>query len=189
MKKKKNTLKENPLIKDIKMNKKAKIKNVTSDDENEIKRFVIIILVIAVIMGIIYGITELFNNKKDSDTVDVIDGQINYDKVAVGTILNRPYDEYYVMVYDSTSKEAVKYSAMMTTYKGKTEEEPLKIYYCDLNNSLNKKYYNVNEDNKSNKKAQKVEDFDFGDLTLLHIKKGKITEYIEDYKTIQEKLK
>lgn len=188
MKKKKNALKENPMM-GSKKNKKIKVNNVVSDDENEIKRFIFIILGIAVIMGIIYGITELVASKKDDDAVEVVKGSINYDKVSVGTLLNRPYDEYYVLVYDSESKEAVKYSAMMTTYKEKDEEDSLKIYYCDLGNSLNKKYYNVNEDNKSNKKAQKVEDFDFGDLTLLHIKDGKVSEYIEDYKTIQEKLK
>ena len=185
MKKKKNALKENPLM-GSKKNKKINIDSVVSDDENEIKRFIFIILGIAVIMGIIYGVTELVEKKKESDTVEVVDGEINYDIVSVGTILNRPYDEYYVLVYDGESPEAVKYSAMITSYKG--SEDPEKIYYCDLGNSLNKKYYNVNNDNKS-KNAQKTEDFDFGNLTLLHIKGGKITEYIEDYKSIQEKLK
>ena len=58
-----------------------------------------------------------------------------------------------------------------------------------MNNKLNNTYYNVGGDNKSNPKATKVEDFDFGDLTLLKISKGKIVEYLEDYEIIKEKLK
>ena len=189
---KKKTLKENPMIKSSKKGKKVKLNSVTSssEDENIARNFVFIIVFIALIVGIAYGATALFKKDKD-DTVDLVKGSINYDKVVVGTLLNRPYDEYYVLAYDSEASEAVKYSAMITTYKEKEddEEDNLKIYFLDLNNELNKKYYNVGEDNKSNKNAKKIEDLDFGDLTLLHIKKGEITEYIEDYKTIQEKLK
>ncbi len=183
---KKKTLKENPMIKS---NKKVRLNSVTSssEDDNIVRNFVFIIVFIAVIVGVAYGATALFKKDKD-DTVDLVKGSINYDKVVVGTLLNRPYDEYYVLAYDSEASEAVKYSAMITTYKG-ADEDNLKIYFLDLNNELNKKYYNVGEDNKSNKNAKKIEDLDFGDLTLLHIKKGEITEYIEDYQTIQEKLK
>ena len=118
------------------------------------------------------------------------EGEINYDKVIVGTILNRDANEYYVLVYNSTDVSASKYSNLISQHKAKSSEKNyVDIYFCDLDNKLNASYYNVNNDNKSNPKATEVSDFDFGDLTLLHIKKGKIVEYIEDYKTIQEKLK
>lgn len=187
---KKKTLKENPLIKSDKKGKKVKINSLesASEDENVIRNFIFIIIFIVILAGIAYLTSEVFK-KDEKDTVELVEGAINYDKVVVGTMLNRPYDEYYVLAYDSEEAEAVKYSAMITTYKGSDDEDKLKIYFLDLSNELNKKYYNVNDDNKSNKNAQKIEDLDFGDLTLLHIKKGKITEYLEDYKTIQEKLK
>lgn len=162
-----------------------------TEDENLIRNFIILVVVIAIIIGIVYFAAEFFKKEPKYER-EVTAGSINYDKLSVGMILNRPYDEYYVLVYDSTSPEAIKYSTIMSMYINAEEEDSknhIKIYYCDLDNDLNKSYYNVGNDNESNPNAKKIEDFDFGDLTLIKIKKGKVVEYVEDYKTIQEKLK
>ena len=180
-------MKENPMFKSS--NKKVRgIGGTATEEENEVKRFIIIVLIIGLFVGVIYGLTEIFKKDevKEEEKQDVT---ISYDKITVGTLLNRPYDEYYVLAYDSEENRAVEYSAMLTQYKSNSKEEDyIKIYFLDLNNGLNKKYYNVNEDNKSNPDAKEIEDLDFGNLTLLYIKAGKIKEYIEDYKTIQKKL-
>ncbi len=184
----KRSIKENPLIK----SKKAGIKgNSGSEEGNEIIKFVIIIAILVVLVGGIYGLTLLFSKDNNEYKYEVKEGKINYDTVNVGTILNRQDNEYYVLVFDSTNYKASEYSTVMSLYNDKKNDDNsklIKMFYCDLNDELNKKYYNVNNDNKSNPKASKVSDFDFGDITLLHVKKGKITEYIEDYKTIQQKL-
>lgn len=176
-------LKENPIMGE--QNKVRNI-NISDGDNNEIKTFIIIIIVIAILTGIIYGITELLKKEEKNENL-VTSGVINYEKVSVGTILNRPYEEYYVLIYDGDSKDAVLYSTLLTKYMQKSNSKDyIKAYYCDLSNSLNNKYYNVNNDGKSNKNANKIEDFDFGDLTLIKIKNGKIESYIEEYKTIKE---
>lgn len=178
-------LKENPLMSDGKNTKRIN-KGFVSEEENEVKTFIIIVLVIALLAGIIYFVTDYFKNKDEADT-NTTTASINYDKVSVGMFLNRPYENYYILVYDSESADAIKYSTLISLYKQKSDAK--KIYFCDLNNSLNNKYYNVNNDNKSNPEAKEIKDLDFGDLTLLEIKNGKIVKYIEDYTTIQEKLK
>ncbi len=184
----KKQVKENPMFKN---QKKVKVKsNLGSapEDENEIKSFIIILVVIVVIVGVIYGVTELL--KKDepaSDSSNVTEGKIDYTKVSVGTMLNRPYDEYYVLAYDSDTTDAILYSTMMTSYSNK--EKGLKIYFLDLNNKLNASYYNKNGDGKSNPKAKNIDELNFGDLTLIKVKKGKITNYIEGYDKIKETLK
>lgn len=182
-------VKENPIMDNSKKIKRLKGSNFVSEEENEVKTFFIIIAVIAIIAGGIYFVTELLSDKNEIDPNAITAGSINYNKVSVGTILNRPYDNYYVLVYDSNSSEAVKYSNMMNLYMQKDEKNIKKIYFCDLSNALNSKYYNVNEDDKSNPNAKKIEDLDFGDLTLLEIKNGKIVNYLESYTSIHEKLK
>lgn len=181
-------MKENPMFK----NSNKKIRGLgggATEEENEVKRFIIIVIVIGLFVGVIYGLTEIFKKDEEKETEDNSSVTISYDKLTVGTLLNRPYDEYYVLAYDSDANKAIEYSAIISQYKSKsTEKDYVKIYFLDLNNGLNKKYYNVNEDNKSNPNAKKIEDLDFGDLTLLCIKDGKIKEYIEDYTTIQKKL-
>lgn len=187
MKKENKKEKINPMVKNQKNIKNIKVKSSSvSDDENVVKKLIIITIVIAVIIGIVYGVTELV--KKDEKIEDTsVAGEINYDKVSAGTILNRPYDEYYVLIYDADDTKAVLYSTILTKYMN--EEDSLKIYFCDLGNKLNSQYHNVNNDNLSNPNASKVEDFDFGDLTLIKVKKGKIVKYIEDLEEIKEILK
>ncbi len=182
---KKKQVKENPLFNN---SKEIKMHGFNSDEEdNLVKKFIIIVLVIALLAVIIYFVSEIF--KKDTETNDneVQAGVIDYSVVSVGTILNRPYDNYYVMVYPKESDDAFRYSMLISSYTNK--EDAKKIYFCDLDNALNKEYYNVNNDNISNPKAKKISEFDFGDATLLEIKNGEIVNYIEDYTTIQEKLK
>lgn len=174
----------NPLIKGQKKIKNIKFDNSgTNGDENVLKKLIIIVIVIAAIIGIVYGITELIK-KSPETSKEVVEGEINYNKVSVGTILNRPYSEYYVLVYNADDTNAVLYSTILTKYMNKEKND--KIYFCDLANQLNAPYYNVNNDNKSNPKATKIEDLDFGDLTLIKVSKGKITKYIEDLEKIKE---
>lgn len=167
--------------------KNIKINIPNTDDENVIKKLIIIIAVIVVVAAVVYATTELLG-KKETETNEpgVIAGEINYDKVSVGTILNRADAHYYVMVYNGEEADAMLYSTILTKYAAK--EDSLKIYYCDLNNKLNSSYYNVNNDNVSNTNPKKTEEFDFGDITLLEIKNGKITKYLEDLEAIKKQL-
>lgn len=184
----KKQVKENPKFKEVKKIKNIKSAGMNSSEEgNEIKSFIIIITIIVVLIGVIYGVTELLKKKDNEPESKITEGKIDYDKVSVGTLLNRPYDEYYVMVYNSSDTEAVLYSTILSKYAKK--EKGLKIYFCDLDNKLNASYYNVNNDGKSNPKAKSISELNFGDLTLIKVKNGKITNYIEDYDKIKETLK
>ena len=175
--------KKNPLIKD---QKRIRSINVGSEDENEIRKFIIIIVVIVVLVGIVYAITEL--TKKDTKSnEEVVTGEIDYNTLSIGMLLNRPEKEYYVIIYDAENPDAILYSAMINKYDAKTSK--LKLYYCDLGNALNNKYYNVGSDNKSNPNATGIDELDLGDLTLIKVKDGKITKYVENIDEIKQILK
>ena len=187
MKKKTKKEKINPLVMEQKQIKNIKVDNSSvENDENVIKSMTIITCIIVVLIAIVYGVTELLKEKPE-EVKEVVAGNINYDKVSVGMLLNRPYDEYYVLVFNSEDSKAILYSTVLTQYLQK--EEKKKIYFCDLNNNLNSPYYNVNNDDKSNPKATKIEDLDFGEITLLKIKNNKINKYIENLDEIKEVLK
>ena len=177
----------NPIMGSQKTVKKIKMKeNHDTEDENVVKKFIIITIVIAVLIAIVYGVTELIKGKEETKKSE-ISGKINYDKASVGTILNRPYEEYYVLVYSADNNDAVLYSTMLTKYmKNKENKDYVKIYFCDLANSLNSSYYNVGNDNKSNPDAKTTKEFDFGDLTLIKVKNNKISKYIEDLDEIKK---
>ena len=100
-------------------------------------------------------------------------------------IFNRPYDEYFVMVYDSSDNDAMIYSSLISKYSQK--EDSLKIYYCDLSNKLNKEF--VSSDGTTNSNAKSVSEFKFGQVTLIKVRNGKIVSYIENIDTIKSALK
>lgn len=187
---KKSKEKINPVIKNQKEFKNIKMNSAKDiEDENSIKTLIIIIIIIAILIGIVYGATEILK-KEPKPTNEITKGNINYDKTTIGTILNRPYDEYYVLIYNSEDNDAVLYSTILTKYmKNSNKKDYIKIYYCDLSNKLNEPYYDVDNDNISNQNVSKIEEFDLGDLTLIKVKNGKITQYIEDLEKIKENLK
>ena len=173
----------------IKNNKSKKLKNekVLNDNEIEIRNFFIILVVVVVIVVGLYFLSSLIVGKRDTNISNetIQKGKIDYEIVSVGTILNRPYSDYYVMVYDSEDTNAVYYSSLFGNYSDK--EDGLKIYYCDLNSPLNSDY--VSENGEGNPNVNTTEDFSFGKITLLRVQNGRITSYIEDLDSIASELK
>lgn len=160
-----------------KSSKKIKQEKILSEEGETLRRFLIIFGVIIVIVIGIYVVTAVLTDKDDkTDSLEntVEETKIDYNIVNVGMILNRnQYDHYYVMVYDGSGINAMYYSAVITNYISK--KDSTKIFYCDLGNALNKDYASE----KSNPYAKTIEEFAFGEVTLLEIEKGKITNYVE----------
>ena len=176
----------NDNVKIKKDKKKLNIDKIESDESKEVKRFIIILLSIIVVVLAVYGITRLIKKDKDDDTArEVTAGEIDYDKVSVGTLFNRADNEYYVIVYDGEDANAIYYSALMNKYMNK--ENSIKVFFCDLSNELNKKYY-VGDEKDSNPKATKTSELALKDLTLIKIKNGKIVKYLESLDTIKTEL-
>ena len=157
-------------------------------EQEEMYKFIIVILVVLAIVGGIYLLTrafvtkDLFNKDETKETTKI---EVNYKSAIVGNIMNRPYDEYYVIVYNTTSEVAADISTIITDFDNRTDDAKLHLYVVDLNNKLNADYYNPE---KENTKATGVSSFMFGDKTLLKIKGGKVEKYITDLTKMKEEL-
>ncbi len=162
--------------------KKELIKDTSFDGNEDIRKFVIILIImIAIVIGI-YVVSKVVVDKRETKDNKKATVEIDYDVTIVGTILNRPYDEYYVLVYDENKEESKYYINLYNEYKKK--EDTIKMYYCNLANKLNEKY----KAEESNKNIKSVDDFKFKDITLLKIKNGKVVSYIEDTTKIESVL-
>ena len=157
-----------------------------NDDQKEIVNFVIILSVIIVLVLIVYGVSYLVSKKNTYHYDEVTPGEINYDIASVGTMLNRPEEEYYVVIYDDADLNAATYEALVSTYSA-SSPEALKVYRVDLANKLNESFRA--QDGKSNPKAKKVSELALGDFTLIKVAKGEITKYIEDLAQAKKELK
>lgn len=167
--------------------KQKKVKYRTAE-QDEMLKFLGVIAVVVVCVALLYVLTRVFVtkdlfNKEETKTEETVQGSVNYSVASVGQILNRPYDEYYVFVYDTTGDYATDMNSLLTKYNSK--EKKLHAYKVDLSNYLNKEYYKPKE---VNEKASAVADFKFGDITLIKVKNGKIDKYLTDYSKMQTEL-
>ena len=172
-----------------KLNDKLIKKNLAkyeNDDASEIKRFVFILLGVVLMIVVVYGVTKVLTKEEVKSSDDVTAGEINYDITSIGTMLNKLDSEYYVMIYDQEDTNAIYYSTLVDNYS--TKKSALKVYYCDLGNSLNIKYY-AGDSKNSNPLAKDIDDLALKDLTLIKVSKGKIVKYIESVDKIKEELK
>ena len=166
---------------------KIKVEKYRSEEQTEMIRFIrILIIVIILILGI-YFFTRIFIAKdllnKQAEENKTIEGSINYDITMIGSMLEKPEEEYYVLIYNTEDLRSVYYGGLISTYA--RNKNALKLYFADLNKELNKKFYdpeNINLDGTN------ISDLKVGDLTLLKVKDGKIIESFTDEEKIASEL-
>lgn len=174
-------------LKDAKVNKKElkKLARQVSgtEEKKEVLKFLIILGVVVIIVVAVYFLTKNYvvKDNKSSDTKTEV--TFDYTKTILGSLFNRPYSEYYVLVYNSKDLKANYYANLVSSYQNK--ENALKIYTADLNDSMNEKFYDKSE---SNPKATDVSELKVKDLTLIKIKDKKIVKYLENVDSIKQEL-
>lgn len=165
------------------MAKKVNAKKIS--DENEIKKFIQLILIVTVIFGIFYLLTILIN-KKDKETNNEKDNtsevSIQYDEILIGNIFNQNNDNYYVLIEDVEDVNVSVYHAYLSLYS--QVEDAKRVYTAILNNTFNNKYFGE-ESNISND----ITKFKVSKTTLLEISKGKIVKSYEKDEDITKILK
>ncbi len=165
-------------------NNKIKEKAVMTDEQTEIKRFIIILTSLVVIIIGIFVFTKYVINDGDVKIpiVPSAAGNINYSIATVGTMFNKADGEYFVSLYDATQDNAVSYAATMSKYLEK--EGALPLYFVDLDNSLNHKYL-ATEEKVENVNAKTINDLSLGEVTLVKIRNGEIVEYYSGIEAIK----
>ena len=155
-----------------------------TEEQQEIKKFLIILLIVVLIVVGMYFLTkDVVKNKEDKKEETKTEVTFDYSKIILGELLNRPYDEYYVLIYNSKDPKVNTYSNFVSTYKA--NEKSLKIYIADLNDSMNEKFYSKEE---SNPKAKSISELKLSDLTLIKVKNKQITKYVENQDSIKAEL-
>lgn len=167
--------------------KKVKQEKYRSEEQNEIIRFIrILIIVVVLILGIyfltrIFVTKDLFNNEEPENEITA--GTINYNVTLIGSMLNKPEDEYYIMIYDTENVRSIYYSGIINSYGN--NEEPLKVYFANLNNELNKKFYDPENENLD---VNNISDLKVGDLALVKVRNGSIVETFNTEEQIASEL-
>ena len=169
--------------KDIKKREKqVKLQNKkeVSETETEVRRFVCILIVLLVVIGVFYFMAS--RGSKNTNTNEVV---IQYDDISVGMILNRKeYSEYYVLAYSSDSENYTDLNRLYRIYRNR--DNVTKLYTVNLSDSINKDFI-ATEGAKLN--VDNAADFRFATDTLLYIKDGKVSKTYTTFKAIENVLK
>lgn len=156
-----------------------------SEDENKtIIRFVVILVIVLIICVGIYFATKFLVNKdnptEENTTKEV---EINNSVAIVGTMLKKNEDNYYVILYNSKSDKVNEYKSLISTYN---KSKKLSLYTVDLGNALNNRYYSETDTNPI---SNNIQDLKYGDITLIKVNNGTITNAYESIETIKKELK
>lgn len=153
-----------------------------TEEQKEIQRFVKILIGLIVIILGFYLLTQKLNNKSVYKRTDN-KGSIQYSYIYLGTLLNLSDSEYYVLAIDSQDVNNTYILNEASMYKSKTDRIPL--YYADLSFELNKSFKADN----SNYSESNINDLKVKKTTLIRVKNGKITQFIEKDEEIESLLK
>lgn len=156
---------------------------IYTEEQKEIAKFVKILLGLVVIIGALYLFTVFVVNKEDSYKRTNTDGEIKYDNIVLGTLLNRADDEYYVLVLDTMQMSNDVYLNLSNQYKSGVKHLP--IYIADLSNELNKSFIG----DVSNYSTDSIDNLKIKGTTLIKVKNHKIVKFIENNDDIIEELK
>lgn len=155
---------------------KVKMEKYENDDVKLVKKLIVILIVVVLVAVGFYFLTDKVVMKEETEDKQV---EINYDNATIGTILNRPYDEYLVLLYNSEESEAAYYSTLLSNYDGES-----KIYFVDLSLKSSEDY--IGE--KSSGVFKSIKDAKFSGPTLLEIKDGKVSSFLETKEEIKKAL-
>jgi len=174
--------------------KVAKIKKKESKREEvltesySVKSLLKILVVITIVFGIFYFITTLLVKEKESEVNNPV-SVIDTSKITVSQLLSRKEKEYYVLatkesLYKSSHIEA-NYIELYNNYISKyiQKDDSLPIYYIDLDNALNKKYFGDNLNLTDN-----ILELKLNDEILFKITEGKIEKTYVGKSEILDKL-
>lgn len=147
------------------------LKQETLVEENQIKKLIIITLILIFIICVIYLVSALFItkeldwfSKKDNETTNLVTNTI-----LASEIFKQKEEEYYVYFYDYNDEDS-QISSIVSSKLSKN-----KVYRVDTNSALNSRY--VSDD--SNKDAKTLADLKVKAPTVVKIIGEVITEYYE----------
>ena len=152
------------------------------DEEKAVRNFVIIFVIVLLMAIGLYFFTKVVVKKENETKTDTETKEVEIDNsiAIVGTMLNKKESNYFVILYKSDDTNVSEYESLKTKY---TNLGTKALYYVDLSNALNSKYYDKDNVNYT---AENINDLRFGDFTVLEVKDSKIVKSYDSVEKINK---
>lgn len=164
----------------VKDTRKLKQTKVVNEDMEQVKKLIILLVIVTLLcVGMYFLAEKLLDKKSTTETETNTEIKFNYDIATIGTMFNRPEEEYYVIMY-SSEDEGTTYDSLLNTYR--SSDDYVKTYYIDLDLKMN----NSALKEELNKKPKTSNEVSVKGATLYKIKNGKVTNCYDTLETIKE---
>ena len=151
------------------------------EEEKAVRNFVIIfVIVLLAVVGLYFFTKNIVKKEEASTESETKEVEIDNSIAIIGTMLNKSEDDYYVILYKSDDPKVSEYEGLKSQY---TLYNTKALYYVDLANALNSKYYDKDNTNYT---AENINDLRFGDITVLEVKNKKIVKSYNDVDKIKK---
>ncbi len=164
---------------------KTNFVEIATSGDMEVKKLIIFIVIIVVLFGAFYIISQFVDRSEDSTTSTQDEAAvIQYDEIILGTLLEQSDGSYYVLVSDPESGQTQGvYEVYKSAYTSK--EDALKVYTSDITSPFNQKY----KADESNFEIDTISDLRIKGDTLIKVEDHQLTEYFEGKEEIINELK
>ena len=144
-------------------------------NKDELINLIKIVVIVSLVLLVFYFITVLVDKKIKKASYQTNDpvAVIQYEKIMVGEILNRPENSYYVLV----EQEDDPYIQLYEQY---LDDGLFKYYSVDLNDVLNRSYISDTNNVEGNDPSV----YKFASTSLLKVEDGNLTDAYCDVESI-----
>ena len=153
-------------------NLKKELYDMNTDNDNQIYKFVKMMITLVIIFAVLYIVVGIFITKEidfsGNEDNEVTDSVSN--KILASSIFNQKEEEYYVYFYDFENMNNTIESTLTSKLKD------AKIYRVNTKDALNQNYVTEESGNKS---AKTLEDLKVVDNTLIKIVNNEVVSYYE----------
>ncbi len=155
--------------------KQSKLSN---EEYNKVKGFIVLVVIIGIFVGLLFFLNGNFvtkDLKEDETTTTTTEAEYDSKLILASEFLSLSDKSYYVLFYDANNTDE---KAFAEEFINKYNVSAVPLYKVELNDLMNKKYYDPN--GTENTKPKNSDELVITKTTLIKVNKKKVSSFITD---------
>lgn len=155
--------------------KQSKLSN---EEYDKVKGFIVLVVIIGIFVGLLFFLNGNFvtkDLKEDETTTTTTEAEYDSKLILASEFLSLSDKSYYVLFYDADNTNEKDFAE---EFINKYNVSAVPLYKVELNDLMNKKYYDPN--GTENTKPKNSDELVITKTTLIKVNKKKVSSFITD---------
>lgn len=155
--------------------KQSKLSN---EEYDKVKGFIVLVVIIGIFIGLLFFLNGNFvtkDLKEDETTTTTTEAEYDSKLILASEFLSLSDKSYYVLFYDADNTDEKTFAE---EFINKYNVSAVPLYKVELNDLMNKKYYDPN--GTENTKPKNSDELVITKTTLIKVNKKKVSSFITD---------